>query len=402
VAYLAGCEDEGSPFPSHEQAAPATVHTTPGFEDGVTALAQFFLPDEPPCLKVRSLSILSVIYGFGDASDKGFGSALQERKEAGISIQIGVWSWTESEESSNWKEFTNCIEALEAEGVPGRLYQMLVYLFTDNSTVEFALYKGTSSSLKLWELVIRFYALQTKYSTSIQVCHCSGLRMIASGGDGISRGQVNEGIMAGMPMKIYLPLHLSPIERSPELRSWFHSWLGTKAVMLKPLDWFELGHAISACRLDRDGFHRPTFTSGTYVWQPPPEAAFAAIAELRKARIKRQNSAHIFVCPRLMTPEWLGQLHKEPDLVFTILLTAVFWAHELYEPLLVGICFPFVSSFPWQIKGSPKMSASSRKLQILWEKAGVDPGHFLCKVLKQMRSLVGVSESVVRKVLYVG
>jgi hypothetical protein len=146
VAYLAGCEDAGSPVPSHDQAAPATVQTTPGFEDGITALAQLFLPDEPPCLQVRSSAILSVIYRFGDASGKGFGSALQEIKEAGISIRIGVWSWTESKESSNWKEFTNCIEALEAEGVAGRLNQTLIYLFTENSTVEFALYKGTSSS----------------------------------------------------------------------------------------------------------------------------------------------------------------------------------------------------------------------------------------------------------------
>jgi hypothetical protein len=57
---------------------------------------------------------MSVIYRSGDASGKGFGSALQERKEVGINIRIGVWSWTESEESSYWKEFTNCIEALEA------------------------------------------------------------------------------------------------------------------------------------------------------------------------------------------------------------------------------------------------------------------------------------------------
>jgi hypothetical protein len=135
---------------------------------------------------------------------------------------------------------------------------------------------------------------------------------------------------------------------------------------------------------------------------PPPAAAFAAIAELRKARIKRQNYAHIFVCPRLITQEWLGQLYKEADLVFTIPLTAAFWSHELYEPLLVGICFPFVSSFPWQIKGYPKMPAFSRKVQKLWEKAGVDPGHFMCKLLKQIRSLVGVSERVVRQVLYVG
>jgi hypothetical protein len=134
-----------------------------------------------------------------------------------------------------------------------------------------------------------------------------------------------------------------------------------------------------------------------YVWHPPPPAAaFAAIAELRKARTKRQNSAHIFVCTRLMTPEWLGQLYKEADLVFTIPLTAALWSHDLYEPLLVGICFTFVYSFPWKIKGSPKISASSRRMKNLWEKDGVDPGHFLYKLLKKMRSLVGVSERVVQ------
>jgi hypothetical protein len=52
VAYLAGFEDAGSPVPSHDQAALATVHKTSGFEDGITALAQLFLPDEPPFLQV--------------------------------------------------------------------------------------------------------------------------------------------------------------------------------------------------------------------------------------------------------------------------------------------------------------------------------------------------------------
>jgi hypothetical protein len=172
---------------------------------------------------------------------------------------------------------------------------MLVYLFTDNSTVEFALYSGTSSSRKLWELVIRFYELQNKFSTSFQVCHCSGLRIIASGGDGISRGQVNEGIMAGMPMTTYLPLQLLPLERSPNLRSWLHSWLGTKAVMLKPMDWFKLGHDISAWRLDRDGFHRPMFTSGTYVWQPQQQKLLLQSLNYEK-RESRDRIPLTFLC----------------------------------------------------------------------------------------------------------
>jgi hypothetical protein len=44
---------------------------------------------------------------------------------------------------------------------------------------------------------------------------------------------------------------------------------------------------------------------GTFVWAPPPAAAAVALEELRKARIKRQDSMHILVVPRLLMPEWL-------------------------------------------------------------------------------------------------
>jgi hypothetical protein len=35
-----------------------------------------------------------------------------------------------------------------------------------------------------------------------------------------------------------------------------------------------------------------------------------ALEELRKARIKRQDSMHIFVMPRLFTTKWLNQIFK--------------------------------------------------------------------------------------------
>jgi hypothetical protein len=76
-----------------------------------------------------------------------------------VIIHIGVWAWDESEESSNWREFTNVIETLEEEGATGRLYKTEVYFFTDNLTVEEALYKGSNTSHKLLLLVIRFFAL---------------------------------------------------------------------------------------------------------------------------------------------------------------------------------------------------------------------------------------------------
>lgn len=82
--------------------------------------------------------------GFGDAYGKGFGSTFDHGK--GIAYQIGVWKSDELDESSNWRESTNVVESLEEEAKGGHLTDAVVYFFTDNSTVEAALYKGTVGS----------------------------------------------------------------------------------------------------------------------------------------------------------------------------------------------------------------------------------------------------------------
>ena len=78
------------------------------------------------------------------------------------------------------------MSGLESEGRKRQLNDTMIFFFTDNSTVEGALYKGTSSSPKLLNLVIRFNALQAHYDTQIIVSHVSGKRMITQGADGLS------------------------------------------------------------------------------------------------------------------------------------------------------------------------------------------------------------------------
>ena len=66
-------------------------------------------------------------------------------------------------------------------------------------------------------------------------------------------------------------------------------WTGEGSLVLEPRDWFEAGHDIGGWTTGRDGFERPDLKEGrTYIWTPPPYAADVALAELRKARIKRQ------------------------------------------------------------------------------------------------------------------
>lgn len=380
--------------------APEFVWSVPRFRDDMKALQLFFSRPEPPEFVLRSKKVAVVIYGLGDASGKGFGSSFT--MNGGISYRIGVWAEEESDESSNWREFTNVVESLEEEAASGRLRNTAVYFFTDNFTVESAVHKGTSSSKKLLGLVIRLLALQLMYGIVLIVSHVSGKRMIASGGDGISRGLLNEGVMAGTPMLAFLPLHKSALERSDTLLDWIKTWAGDELTALTPYDWFQRGHDITGWEKEEGSlFFQPTLESGIYVWSPPPAAADVALEQLRIARIKRQDSTHIFICPRLLQPLWRKQIHKAADIVFMVPTGAPGWPESMFEPLLIGICFPFLRHQPWQLRSTPKMHAVGRDLHRVWETPDMDAGPVLRKLWSVVRTLQQVSARVVPRLLYI-
>jgi hypothetical protein len=383
---------------AHE-GAPETVRPVPRLPDDVRALSVLLSQPTPPSVTLRSKVIFLVKYGFGDASGKGFGATFALR--GAISYRIGVWKADEGDESSNWREFTNVIESLEEEAASGRLEFSMVFFFTDNATVEAALYKGTSHSPKLFELVLRMKDLETKYAIKLIVSHVSGLRMIAEGGDGVSRGILNEGVMAGENMLQFIPLNLSAAERSPSLVPWIQSWTKGKLECLEPQDWFQLGHDIRGwTQKPGDLFQRPTLKAGVFGWFPPPAAADVAIEQLRIARIKRQDSSHIFVCPRLMTPEWLKQVHKACDIVFVTPIGSPGWGTNMFEPLVMGICFPFLRFDPWHFKGTPKVVDQAKQLSALRTTGVMDQRDLLRQFWNVCHQLISMPECMVSRVLF--
>ena len=380
--------------------APKLVRASPSLKRDVEALWFMMSNTCTPKVSIRSKSVLTIVYGFGDASGSGLGATFT--CGGGFNFRIGVWGSDEGPESSNWKEFSNIVESLEDEAESGNLSSSEVYMFTDNSTVESCAAKGSSSSPKLLELVIRLQGLMTRSGVKIHISHVAGTRMIAQGTDGVSRGYLGQGVMAGDAMVAHIPVHLDASKRSPNLVPWIRSWSDEEATHLEPEGWFESGHDIEGWQMGSDGFERPKLSEvrRTYIWTPAPMAAEVAVAEMRKARIKRQRACHIFVCPRLCTTQWVKQLFRSSDFVFELPVGFLCWPADMHEPLLIGVLFPFLSVIPWQIKGSPKMYAVGRELRKMFEESEVGTRSVLRKLWTLGCDLSSMPEHMVRQLLF--
>ena len=96
-------------------------------------------------------------------------------------------------------------------------------------------------------------------------------------------------------------------------------------------------------------------------------AGVEAVDMLRIARLKRQVSTHVFVIPKLLLPKWRKYIHKVADIVLECAVGQTYWPAEMHEPLLIGICFPFVSKTPWQLRGAPVFFSIERMLRGAWK-----------------------------------
>ena len=133
--------------------------------------------------------------------------------------------------------------------------------------------KGSSTSKTLYDLVVRLFHLEMTFKCSLEIIHVSGTRMISQGTDGLSRGDMYEGVMRGESMLAHVPLHLSAVDRQPDLLAWIESWaiaLGPTPELLQPTGWYERGHDVIGSSTNCDGMWIPKLQSGTFIWAPPP------------------------------------------------------------------------------------------------------------------------------------
>ncbi len=103
-----------------------------------------------------------------------------------------------------------------------------------------------------------------------------------------------------------MAIHEEPVDREPRLlkKCVEELTMGLDAEFLTPEEWFNKGH----------GPH------GTFIWSALPEAADAVVEQLGRAWLKRPESMHTVVVPRVITGRWRKHLTLE-ELTFIFVWT---------------------------------------------------------------------------------
>ena len=110
----------------------------------------------------------------------------------------------------------------------------------------------------------------------INLIHVAGSRMIAQCTDGLSQGDLGEGLMKGAAMLSFVPLHLSSLSCSKHLLTWAKSWiepsLRDKEVLevMTEEDWFWRVHDIIGGAHNLNGIWIPRVKPEIFLWVPPP------------------------------------------------------------------------------------------------------------------------------------
>jgi hypothetical protein len=347
---------------------PKTVTAVPRLHSDIDALAKFFAGDTPIQVIERPVSgTRCVVFGGGDASGEGFGSLTSPLGMAPL-LRRGFWNCLE--ESSNWREMRNLLDAVREEARLGRLIGCEVWLATDNSTAEASFHKGRSSSPELDAMVLELRLLAIAGNFVLRLVHIPGTRMIELGIDALSRGELQAGALAEATVAKVIPLHLHPLERSEDLLHWLASWVGDDFSIAKPADWFY--RAQESRRPD-------SVPTKTWIWSLPPAAALIALEELGNARLKRHEILKgVVLVPALLRPEWFRRFRKTVDFYFFIPAGSISaWPACMHESLTVGLFFPLLRHRPWDWKRVRFLVPLSIALSGLYKASDASAGDIL-------------------------
>lgn len=280
-----------------------------------------------------------------------------------------------AEKSSNLREALNIANHLKEDIKSGRYDGCEIWQATDNAVWSAVCNKGMSSVRHLFDLLVDIKLLCHEHNVFYHCFHISGERMIATGIDGLSRGDHESGIALGYDLRSFLPLDVGAFDYPDNtLSDWCKSWMGNDySPPAKPIDWFLKSHK-----------------AGIHVIAPPAAAALIALKEVAKARHKRpRDTTYVVLIPRLLyQEEWRGRFQKEVDVWFA-LQTGDFWPRTAYEPLMIGISFPLYRSRPWLLRMErDKVVEIGRTLSQMSKESNIRVGDYLRKLWRDPRGFL--------------
>ena len=358
--------DMDPPPQGGKEEVPEHVAAVPRLKDDVESLCALTVGASAPRVNIRPKRRVDVLYMMGDASGKGFGTAVWN--DGSLYWESGHFAQAYREESSNFREASNLVIRLEDMERESKLDNAEIFVFTDNVVFEGTFYKGHSNSKRLNGLVLRVRQVERRTSCILHVIHVAGTRMKEAGIDGLSRGDLIEGMLkSGSDPMRFLPLSEGAKDRAGTgIVNWINSWwcgegetpwFGDRLRLLSAKEWFLL-HKINSPRL----------------WMPAPAAMETALELFNEDRLMHPHIPHVFCVPRLMTNLWRKQLSKDADVVVTLGCGNPSWPSHMHEPLLISIVLPlsFVPQYrgPWVAKGTPeatKLESACGRIATLWK-----------------------------------
>jgi len=205
-----------------DEGAPETVNPVERYVRDLGCLRELTSSTEPQKQLYRA-DRQAAFFVIGDASGKGKWNAVVE--QYGVDYESGAWNLEWREQSSNCREAENLTDRLERLVADGALRNHEVFLVTDNSAFEGAFYKGHSPSRELSDIVFRVHKTQCDGGFVLHGIRISRKRMKASGVDGLSRGDLTEGMMVGKDPLSFIPFNLGADDRAGgKVSAWVHSW----------------------------------------------------------------------------------------------------------------------------------------------------------------------------------
>jgi hypothetical protein len=137
----------------------------------------------------------AAFFVIGDASGKAKGSAAVE--QYGVNYKSGAWNLQWRMKSLNRLEAENLTDRLERLVALDSLKNHEIFFITNNLAFKGAYYKGHSHSRELSDIVFRVHKAERDGGFMLHVIHILGKRIKASGVDGLSKGNLTKGMMAG-------------------------------------------------------------------------------------------------------------------------------------------------------------------------------------------------------------